>query len=60
MKPVHIQRTGSLFNIWFLGSVAMVVAGALCASEWNLRLGAALLAVGIVLTLVTAWRSVFR
>lgn len=58
--PVHLEPRGSLRNPFFLGSVALVLAGALLAGDGQLRLGLILLALGLPSLLISTVRSLVR
>lgn len=59
-KPIRIEKRGSLLNPFFLGSVVLVLAGALLAGEGQLRAGTILLAIGLPSLLISTIRSLVR
>jgi hypothetical protein len=59
-KPIRIEKRGSLLNPFFLGSVALVLAGALVAGEGQLRAGIILLAIGLPSLIISTVRSLVR
>jgi hypothetical protein len=59
-KPIRIEKRGSLLNPFFIGSIAMVVVGALVAGEGHLRAGILLLAIGLPSLLISTLRSLVR
>ena len=58
-RPIRIERRGSLLNPFFLGSVAIVMFGALMAGEGQLTPGIIFLAIGLPsLLIATIWSLV--
>lgn len=60
VKPVHIEKRGTLWNPFFIVSVIFVVAGGLLAGHENFITGGALLAIGIPALLIATVRSLSR
>ena len=59
-KPIRIEKRGSLLNPFFLGSMAIVIAGALLAGEGKVKIGTILLAIGLPSLLISTVRSLVR
>jgi hypothetical protein len=59
-KPIRIEKRGSLLNPLVIGSIAMVVGGALVAGEGHLRAGILLLAIGLPSLLISTLWSLVR
>ena len=59
-KPIRIEKRGSLLNPFFIGSIAIVVGGALLAGEGHLRAGILLLAIGLPSLLISTLWSLVR
>jgi hypothetical protein len=60
LKPIHLEKRGTLINPFFAASVALVVCGALLAVEGTSRIGILVLAIGVPLLVVSTIRSVGR
>jgi hypothetical protein len=59
-KPIRIEKRGSLLNPFFLGSIAIVIAGTLLAGEGKVTIGTVLLVIGVPSLLVSTVRSLVR
>jgi hypothetical protein len=59
-KPILVEKRGTLLNPFVIGSIAMVVGGALLAGEGHLRAGILLLAIGLPSLLISTLWSLVR
>ena len=59
-KSIRLERRGSLLNRYVLGSIAVILAGALCAGDGHLVTGSILLFIGLPTLLISTVRSLAR
>ena len=57
VKPIHLERAGSLLTVWFVASLLVVITGAVLASAGLMRGAGLALGVGVPALVITTIRS---
>jgi hypothetical protein len=59
-KPIRLEKRGSLFNRYVLGSIALILTGALFAGDGEMVIGSILLFIGLPSLLISTVRSLAK